>query len=118
GLAYQVPANLPGGIKNVNWRGSFTSDTARVKLDWRWAAAVYTAFSSDYNQLQVKPVDDKKASLYHNSDHAGTPEGSYFCGANLCTFKSALIGGATGEGKTNYTGSYSRTGKTIPCLVD
>jgi YVTN family beta-propeller protein len=116
GLAYQVPANLPGGIQNVKWSGSFSSDTPGVTLEWRWAAAVYTNFSSDNNQLQVKPVDDNKASQYQNSDHAGTPEGSYFCGASLCTFKSALIGGATGGGGSNYTGAYSGTGNATPCV--
>jgi YVTN family beta-propeller protein len=117
GLSYQVPADLPGGIKNVKWSGSFSSDTAGVKLDWKWSAAVYTHFSSDNNQLQVKPVKGKKASLYPNSDEAGTPEGSYFCGTNSCTFKSAVIAGATGEGGHNYTGSDSKTGKATPCLA-
>jgi hypothetical protein len=32
--------------------------------------AVYTNFSSDYNAVGVKPVDDNRASQYHNADHA------------------------------------------------
>ena len=56
-------------------------------------------FSSDYNLLGLKPVDDNAASLYKNSDHAGTPE----------NFKSNVIGGATGGGASNYTGGYSGT---------
>jgi hypothetical protein len=98
-LSYLVPANLPGGIKNVTWSGTFTSDTPGVSLHWQWGAAVYQKFSSDYNLLGVKPVDDNAASQYKNSDHAGTPE----------NFKSNVIGGATGGGGSNYTGGYSGT---------
>ena len=61
---------------------------------------VYTTFDTTYNELGVKPVDDNQASQYKNSDHAGTPE----------NFKAYVIGGATGGGGSNFTGSYSGTG--------
>jgi uncharacterized repeat protein (TIGR01451 family) len=105
GLAFLVPARLPGGINPVTWSGSFISDTPGVTVQWQWAAAVYTSFSTDYTTLGVKPVDDNKASQYQNSDHAGTPE----------NFKSFVIGGARGGGGSNYTGSYSATGSVTPC---
>ena len=105
GLSYLVPTNLPGGIKNVTWSGTINSDTPGVSVQWKWAAAVYTTFSSDYNAVGVKPVDDTKASIYKNSDHAGTPE----------NFKSFVIGGATGGGGSNYTGSLSGTVSVGPC---
>jgi hypothetical protein len=73
-LEYLVPANLPGGIQNVTWQGQFLSNTSGVTLNWQWGAAVYTSFTSNYNSVGVKPVDDNKASEYQNSDHAGTPE--------------------------------------------
>jgi hypothetical protein len=98
-LAYLVPSNLPGGIKNVTWNGTITSDTPGVTVEWKWGAAVYTSFDSDYNALGVKPVDDKNASQYKNSDHAATPE----------NFKPFVIGGATGGGGANYTGGLSGT---------
>jgi hypothetical protein len=104
-LSYLVPANLPGGVKNVTWSGSVTSDTPTASLQWQWAAAVYTSFSANYSSLGVKPVDDNKASQYKNSDHAGTPE----------NFTSRVTGGATGGGGSNYTGSYSGTGSVGPC---
>src|SRR5438874_12659171 len=85
GLAFQVPVNFPGGINPVTWTGDFTT-SARVTIKWQWAAAVYTTFSTDYNALGVKPVDDNMASAYQNSDHAGTPE----------NFKADVIGGARG----------------------
>jgi hypothetical protein len=100
-LSYLVPANIPGGLNPVTWSGTITSDTPGVTIQWQWAAAVYTNFSSNYTALGVKPVDDKTLSQYQNSDHAGTPE----------NFKQFVIGGARGGGGSNYTGSYSGTGK-------
>jgi hypothetical protein len=105
GVSYQVPANIPGGVKNVTWSGTITSDTPTASLQWQWGAAVYTSFGPDYNSDGVKPVDDNKASTYKNSDHAGTPE----------NFKSSVTGGATGGGGSNYTGSASGTVKIGPC---
>jgi hypothetical protein len=101
GLTFAVPAGgLPGGIKDVIWQATFSSDTSGLSVNWQWAAAVYTNFSSTYNDLGVKPVDDNKASQYKNSDHAGTPE----------DFKVYVVGGGTGGGGSNFTGSYSATG--------
>ncbi len=97
---YLVPqGGLPGGIKNVTWQANFSTDTAGISMQWQWAAAAYSSFSTDYNAIGVKPVDDNKASQYQNSDHAGTPE----------NFESNVTGGATGGGGSNYTGSYSGT---------
>ena len=105
GASYQVPANIPGGLKSVAWSGTISSDTPTASLQWKWSAAVYSSFGSDYNSDRVKPVDDNKASVYQNSDHAGTPE----------AFKSNVVGGATGGGGSNYTGSLSGTVKVGPC---
>ena len=99
GLSFQVPSSgLPGGINPVTWSGNFSSNQT-VTSSWKWAAAVYTSFSNDYNSLGVKPVDDKQASVYQNSDKAGTPE----------NYKSFVTGGARGSGGSNYTGGYSGT---------
>jgi hypothetical protein len=103
-LAFQVPVNFAGGINPVTWSGTFSSDTPAVKINWQWAAAVYTSFSTNYNALGVKPVDDNQASTYKNSDHAGTPE----------SYKSFVTGGARGGGGSNFTGSYSGTG-SVQC---
>jgi hypothetical protein len=105
GVAFPVPApGLPGGIKNVTWQGLFYSTTPGLTIQWKWAAAVYHAFSTDYNSLGVKPVDDTNASDYLNSHHAGTPE----------NFTPYVIGGARGGGGSNYTGSYSGTDASSP----
>jgi len=91
---------LPGGINPVTWTGTFSALTSvPLTVNWQWAAAVYTTFSTDNNALGVKPVDDNQASQYKNADHAGTPE----------NFKSFVTGGARGGGGSNYTGSLSAT---------
>ena len=104
GVAFQAVGGLPGGIKNVTWAGEFSTDTPGVKVNWQWAAAVYSQFGTGNNSLGVKPVDDSGLSSYQNSDHAGTPE----------IFKSFVTGGARGGGGSNYTGSYSGTATVTP----
>ena len=108
GLAFPVSTDLPNFIRLVSWKGSFTTDTPGVTIQWKWAAAVYTNFSSDPNELGVKPVDDSRASQYPNADNAGTPE----------NFAGYVTGGALGRGFTNYTGSYRGSNRTTPCVVE
>jgi hypothetical protein len=106
GFALPVPGGLPGGINPVTWSANFATDTAGVKINWQWAAAVYTSFATDYNALNVKPLDSNSATVYHNSDHAGTPE----------AFRGFVIGGARGGGGSNYSGSYSATASVTPAV--
>jgi hypothetical protein len=115
GAELMLPNGLPGGIKNVTWTATFSSDKPGISLNWQWAAAAYSSLgvnctntSPDFNELGVKPVDDNKASQYQNSDHAGTPE----------DYKSFVVGGATGGGGSNFTGSYSATKSVAPIVVD
>jgi hypothetical protein len=100
GFGFQVPAGgLPGGVNSVTWTANFSA-TKPLSLNWQWAAAVYTSFSTNNLALGVKPGDDGSLSIYKNSDHAGTPE----------NFKSVVTGGARGGGGSSFTGSYSVTG--------
>jgi uncharacterized repeat protein (TIGR01451 family) len=106
GLAFSVPAaGLPGGANPVTWSGSFTSATPGLKVQWQWAAAVYTQFGNDYDADGVKPIDGGKLNPYHDSDHAGTPENE----------RPFVTGGARGGGGSNWTGSYSGTVAVVPC---
>jgi len=105
GFELPVPGGLPGGLNPVSWTGTFVSATSGLKVNWQWAAAVYKSFNGDYNALGVKPVDDNQASVYQNSDHAGTPE----------NYKQFVTGGARGGGGSNFTGSLSPTGSISPC---
>jgi len=95
GVALPLPGGLPGGVTPVAWTGTFLTDMPSATLTWRWGAAAYTSFTSDYNALQVKPLDDNRATLYANPDHAGTPE----------SMKGYVTGGGRGGGGANYTGS-------------
>src|SRR5688572_23909170 len=98
GMAVRVPYDIPGAATTVTLMGRFTSETPGVTISqWRWAASTYSTFSSNMNALGVKPCKDALASLYLNSNNAGTPE----------SYKSYLIPGARGNGGTNYTGDYS-----------
>lgn len=106
GVALPTGGGLPGGIKNVTWQGQFSTDTTGIKVNWQWAAAVYTQFSTDPSAVGVKPVDDNHVSQYQNSDHAGTPEND----------TPYVIGGATGGGGSNFTGSYSATATVTPSV--
>lgn len=103
GAAFPVPAGFQKGINPVTWNGTFSTDTPGVSLSWKWGAAAYTQFSTDYNQLGVKPTHTV-ACAYNNSDHAGTPE----------LFKSSVTGGARGGGGSNFTGSWSGTHSVKP----
>src|SRR5437773_1405436 len=85
GLGFQVPVDFPGGIKQVTWTCQLSSDAPGIRIQWKWAAAVYTDFSPDPNSLGVKPVDGD-GSVYENANEAGTPE----------NFRRFVIGGAEG----------------------
>lgn len=116
GVAFPVPAGfaLAGGRVQgpVVWQGSFTSDTAGLSVSWKWGAAVYTNFTTDYNALGVKPTH-QQTCLYQNGDHAGTPEGVDTGSGRL--FKSFVVGGARGGGGSNWTGSWSGTQGVSVC---
>ena len=49
-----LPSEPPGGIQNVTWSGTISTDTPGVKVKWQWGAAVYTNFSTDYNAIGSK----------------------------------------------------------------
>lgn len=85
GVGFQTLSGLPGGINPVLWSGKFGSDTPGVSFQWKWAAAVYSDFSDDPNDLGVKPIDGDKDNPYDNSDHAGTPEAFKGCGHRRST---------------------------------
>jgi hypothetical protein len=115
GAAFKVPAaGLPGGIKNVTWSGKFATFTPGLTVAWQWHAANYSNFTSDYNSIAPKPTDDNHVSIYQNSDHAGTPEGTDFGSSQ--PWKKFVVGGASGGGGANYTGSGSSTIQFPPCV--
>ena len=105
GLAFQLPAGFPGTIGgSVVWNGDFSSNVTGVSVQWKWGAAVYTHFTTDYNALNVK-ASHQNACGMNNSGHAGTPEGTDTSTGQ--PFKGFVIGGARGGGGSNFTGSWS-----------
>lgn len=116
GLAFPVPGNFGGTAKgNVTWDGSFSSNVSGVSAHWKWGAAVYSTFTTDYNALQIKPSHCATCAGFNGSDHAGTPEG-----VDTSTgqpFKKYVIGGARGGGGSNFTGSWSGTVSVSICVI-
>jgi hypothetical protein len=113
GLTFPVPGNFGGKANgNVTWNGSFSSNVSGVSADWKWGAAVYSTFTTDYNALAVKPSHCATCAGYNGGDHAGTPEGTDT--ATGQPFKKYVIGGARGGGGSNFTGSWSGTVKVSP----
>ena len=92
GLGLMLPNGLPGGQNPVVVQATFSSNAA-VSISWQWSTAVYSQFSDDYNDLGVLAADGGRQS--------GTP----------VNFEGFVVGGARGGGGSNFTGSYSGTGK-------
>jgi SdrD B-like protein len=105
GAEFQAVNGLPGGIQNVTWQATFTSDTPGVSVNWQWTAAAYSNLSSNLSALGVKAMDGSGLlGLIGNSDKAGTPE----------SYKQYVTGGAMGNGGSNPTGSYSSAASLSP----
>jgi hypothetical protein len=117
GLAFPVPSSFAlasGRVQGaVTWNGNFSADVAGITIGWKWSAAVYKVFSTDYNALGVKP-QHTNTCLYNNSDHAGTPEG--IDPTSGLPFKKFVVGGARGGGGSDWTGSWSGTSWLSACL--
>jgi hypothetical protein len=113
GVAFPVPANFDHVQGAVAWNGAFSSDTAGLSVAWKWGAAVYTTFTTDYNGLGVKPTHTATC-VYNNSDHAGTPQGVDTASGE--PYKSFVTGGARGGGGSNWTGSWSGTQGVSVCV--
>jgi hypothetical protein len=114
GLAFPVPASFASGggkvAGPVTWNSTVASGAPGVSINWKWGAAVYTSFATDYNSLAIKPAHST-ACNYNNSDHAGTPEGVNPTGIS---FQRFVTGGAGGGGGSNFTGGWSGTKRVVP----
>ena len=109
GLSWRVPSQgLQGGVKNVTWQGTYavTPSTANVQIEWRWGAAAYWNFTTNYNALGIKAAHYYSGGqdIPNNNDEVGTPEN---IDGNNNAWKKHLQCGATGNGGCNYTGTFS-----------
>lgn len=103
--AWLVPSGFGKVTGNVVWNTTMSTNTSGISVQWKWGAAVYSQFTTDYNQLMVKPTHNNSCS-YGPADHAGTPEGD---NSNGEPWKDFVVGGGTGGGGANDTGSWSGT---------
>jgi hypothetical protein len=113
-VSIQVPPNVGQITGNVTWNGTFGTNTPGVTMQWQWGAAVYTFPCFTTNYTAINPLAGHGNACVGNSggDHAGTPEGnSPTTGQPL---KQCVIGGATGGGGSNWTGSWSGTANVTP----
>ncbi|MGP8202136.1 MAG: hypothetical protein ACLQU4_21865, partial [Limisphaerales bacterium] len=88
------------GCQNVCWTGVFSCDTPGLAFNWQWGAACYANNQPSYASMAPKACLQNpcpNGQYYNTSDYAGTPENN----------KSYCVGGGTGLGGANYTGSWS-----------
>ena len=97
-----IPCNSDfAGSHSVTWTGVFTCDQPGVSFNWQWGAACYNTSAPQCSSIHVKACHQTSCGYNSNSgDHAGTPENE----------KSGCVGGGTGGGGSNWTGSWSSTG--------
>jgi uncharacterized repeat protein (TIGR01451 family) len=94
------------GAHTVCWSGNFSCNVTGTSFNWQWGAACYNNNLPQYGSLGVKACHETSCG-YNNGDQAGTPENQ----------KPSCVGGGTGGGGSNCTGSWSSTGSCTfqPC---
>jgi hypothetical protein len=93
------------GCQNVCWTGVFSCNTPGQSFNWQWGAACYANSLPAYGALAPKAchqISCPNGQYYNSSDHAGCPENN----------KPYCVGGGTGGGGANCTGSWSGTDTT------
>jgi hypothetical protein len=88
------------GCQQVCWTGVFSCDTPGLSFNWQWGAACYANSQPGYGSMAPKAclqTSCPNGQYYVSSDNAGTPENN----------KPYCVGGGTGTGGANYTGSWS-----------
>jgi uncharacterized repeat protein (TIGR01451 family) len=89
--------------QSVCWTGVFSCDTAGFACNWQWGAACYNNSQPACGSICPKACHKTSCpngQYYSPSDNAGCPENT----------KPYCVGGATGGGGSNWTGSWSGTG--------
>jgi hypothetical protein len=89
--------------QSVCWTGVFSCDTAGFTCNWQWGAACYNNSQPACGSICPKACHKTSCpngQYYNSSDNAGCPENT----------KPYCVGGATGGGGSNCTGSWSSTG--------
>jgi hypothetical protein len=123
GLAFPVPAGgLPGGIRSVIWSAAFSTDSPGVTAEWEWGAAVYTTFAADYNALAVNPADGGEptrgaTALTARTGRPDTGAGRADSAGKPVNLAAFVIGGAVGDGGSDFTGAVGAMNAVTPCAA-
>jgi hypothetical protein len=91
--------NISGGGQATIQFTTQTTD-AGLSFAWQWSAAVYTYWPSDWNAALIQPYHGRGLT---GSQHADTPDNTQI--------QKSLIQGPRGGGGSNFTGSWSATGR-------
>jgi hypothetical protein len=89
--------------QSVCWTGIFSCDTAGFNCNWQWGAACYNDSQPSCGSIAPKACHQTycpNGQYYSSGDQCGSPE----------NHKPYCVGGATGGGGSNCTGSWSSTG--------
>jgi SdrD B-like domain len=91
--------NMTGGGQATIQFTTQANDTG-LSFAWQWSAAVYTYWPSDWNAALIQPYHGHGLT---GSQHADTPDNTQI--------QKSLIQGPRGGGGSNFTGSWSATGR-------
>ena len=102
GAAIPVDATITGGGQATI---RFTTQTnTGLSFSWKWSAAAYTYWPSDWNAALIQPYHGNGPT---GSQHADTP--------NNTQIQQSLIQGPRGGGGSNFTGGWSGTYHGAAC---
>lgn len=109
GVPFQIPSGgLPAELDPVTWSMAATTDVVDLDFKWSWGAAVYSNFTTDLQNIGVKPVEDDKFNPYQDN---------HYKAAAPIFFVDDLKPGGTGDGGNKYTGSPSGSEDILPCRI-
>jgi hypothetical protein len=86
--------------QSVCWTGVFSCTAPGQSFNWQWGAACYASSQPVYTNICPKACHETSCpngQYYNSGDHAGCPE----------NHKPYCVGGGTGGGGANCTGSWS-----------
>ena len=93
------------GCQSVCWTGVFSCNAPGQSFNWQWGAACYANSKPAYTNICPKACHQTSCpngQYYNSGDQCGTPE----------NHKPYCVGGGTGGGGANCTGSWSATDTT------
>ena len=103
GTAIPVDISITGGGK-ATIRFTTQTDDPDMSFAWKWSAAAFTYWPSDWNAALIQPYHGNGPT---GSQHADTPDNR--------DVQKSLIQGPRGGGGSNFTGGWSGTFRVAAC---